>query len=70
MKVHVINPLVRTYTDADASVGHSCTPVSMCMYIFVLWCPDGLSELFKDMFMHMHVPVRSRGSRQGPDALW
>lgn len=46
-----------------------CTSASRHMYILVIWCVDGLSDLFECMFVHMRVLVRSREPEKGPQRL-
>lgn len=43
-----------------------CMSVSTHTYVVVIWYLDGRSDLFKAMFVHTHVPARSREPDKGP----
>lgn len=60
---------VMLISSTDASIACPCVLVPTHMYMFVTWCIDGLSDLFKGMFVHMHVPVRTRVPEKGPQRL-
>lgn len=58
------------YAYTPAWIASLWTSASEHVCVFVIWYIDGLPDLFNGMFVHMHVPARSREPEKGPRALW